>query len=46
MIKRENANPPEKNLLPSNGSDPLPYEKTGRGIRCIADEIFFEIPNS
>ena len=28
------------------GSDNLPYEKTSKGIRCIADEIPFEIPDS
>ena len=28
------------------GSDNLPYEKTNKGIRCIADEIPFEIPDS
>ena len=27
-------------------SDNLPYEKTNKGIRCIADEIPFEIPDS
>ena len=28
------------------GSDNLPYEKTGKETRCIADEIPFEIPDS
>ena len=28
------------------GSDNLPYEKTGKETRCIADEIPFEIPES
>ena len=28
------------------GSDNLPYEKIGKEVRCIADEIPFEIPNS
>ena len=28
------------------GSDNLPYEKIGKEVRCIADEIPFEIPDS
>ena len=28
------------------GSDNLPYEKVGKEVRCIADEIPFEIPDS
>ncbi len=28
------------------GSDNLPYEKVGKEVRCIADEIPFEIPES
>ena len=38
---------PEKN--PSaifRGADNLPYEKRGKEVRCIADEIPFEIPDS
>ena len=28
------------------GSDNLPYEKVGKEVRCIADEIPFEIPDA
>ncbi len=39
-----------KGVLPKSdrfgNSDNLPYEKRGKDIRCIADEIPFEIPDS
>ena len=46
-LVREKIIKPEKN--PSvifRGADNLPYEKRGKDIRCIADEIPFEIPDS
>ena len=30
----------------NKSSDNLPYEKIGKEVRCIADEIPFEIPDS
>ena len=46
-LVREKKIKPEKN--PSvifRGADNLPYEKRGKEVRCIADEIPFEIPDS
>ena len=46
-LVREKKIKPEKN--PSvifRGADNLPYEKRGKEVRCIADEVPFEIPDS
>ena len=46
-LVREKIIKPEKN--PSvifRGADNLPYEKRGKEVHCIADEVPFEIPDS
>ena len=46
LIKAGKIKPEKNPSVIFRGADNLPYEKTSKGIRCIADEIPFEIPDS
>ena len=46
LIKEKKVKPDKNPSYIFRGSDNLPYEKVGNEVRCIAEEVPFEIPDS
>ena len=46
LIKEKKVKPDKNPSYIFKGSDNLPYEKVGNEVRCIAEEVPFEIPDS